>query len=289
MCNQMFQYAFGYVLAKKYGDMLVFDVDFYANQPGHVGKRGVIGKNYYPNLSMLELCTRPTLVKIFENKYISHLIRYHSGGMFLLPGVHFMMERLHKYYKCIPYKVGTNNYYDGSWQTARYFAEYSDEIRREFSPNDEVQQKVTCWRKSILAKNCIAVHIRRGDYMNKINQATLHEGNVIGDVEYYLRAIHYMKQHVEYPVFCFFSDDIEWCKETFSKKLPYAVFVENSGKQAAMLDLFSIAECEHGIMSPSTFSWWGNWLRDHRRDSIVIGPKGEYSNEYFMNENWIKM
>ena len=33
----------------------------------------------------------------------------------------------------------------------------------------------------------------------------------------------------------------------------------------------------------------GNWLRDHGRDSIVIGPKGEYSNEYFMNENWIKM
>lgn len=289
MCNQMFQYAFGYALARKNKETLCFDVDFYANQPGHVGKRGVVGEEQFPYLSSLKTASRPTSVKPFENKYVSHLIRYNSGCVITLPGVRFMMEKLHLYYENVPYKAGKNNYYDGYWQTARYFSDYAEDIRHEFTPNDEVRSKVETWRKSISAKDCVAVHIRRGDYLNKINQGTLHEGNVIGDVDYYLRAISYMKDQLKEPTFCFFSDDIQWCKDTFADKVDNVIFVENSGKGAAMLDLFSIAQCEHGIMSPSTFSWWGNWLRDPAKDSIVIGPKGDHSNEYFIDGSWIKM
>ena len=39
MCKQMFQYAFGYAIAKRYNDDLAFDVDFYENQPVHVGNK----------------------------------------------------------------------------------------------------------------------------------------------------------------------------------------------------------------------------------------------------------
>lgn len=289
MCNQMFQYAFGYALAKKHKDQLVFDADFYANQPGHVGKRGVMGVGQLPNLSLLKTVPRPTCIKPFENKYVSHLIRYNYGCVITLPCVHFMMEKLHRFYEEVPYKAGKNNYYDGYWQTARYFADYTEDIRHEFTPNEEVRSKVESWRKGISAQDCVAVHIRRGDYLNKINQGTLHEGNVIGDVDYYLRAISYMKEQLDNPMFCFFSDDIQWCRETFSDKVENVIFVENSGKGAAMLDLFSIAQCEHGIMSPSTFSWWGNWLRDPAKKSIVIGPKGDHSNIYFIDGTWLKM
>ena len=40
-------------------------------------------------------------------------------------------------------------------------------------------------------------------------------------------------------------------------------------------------------MSPSTFSWWGNWLRKDKNGSIVVAPKGEYSNEYFLEKSWL--
>ena len=36
LCNQMFQYAFGYALSKEKGDKLFFDVDFFLNQPKYV-------------------------------------------------------------------------------------------------------------------------------------------------------------------------------------------------------------------------------------------------------------
>ena len=289
MCNQMFQYAFGFALAHKYEEKLGFDFDFYNNQPGFVGKRKVICQDQFPLLSKLQVAERPFMVKLFENKYISHLLRYNCGCKLSLPGkVSFMMEKLHKYYALLPYQSGRINYYDGYWQTARYFKSYEEEIKREFTPKAEIANKVKEWRKQVESDSCVAVHIRRGDYLNKINQKTLHGGNVIGDVDYYLRAIDYMKNHLDKPKFCFFSDDIEWCKQTFTKESIDALFVENKGADAALLDLYSIAECDHGIMSPSSFSWWGNWLRT-KRNGIVIGPKGEHSNEYFIDDDWIAL
>ena len=289
MCNQMFQYAFGYALAKKHNDKLVFDVDFYANQPGHVGKRGVMGKEQFPNISHLEFISRPAFAKPFENKYLSHLIRYNTGIDISLFGNHFKMEKLHRYENNVKYNSGDINYYDGYWQTERYFLEYAEDIRKEFLPTPEVRNTVMAWRNNISASNCIAVHIRRGDYLNKINQSSLKQGNVIGDIDYYMRAIAYMQERIINPVFCFFSDDIPWCKEMFAEKLPKSIFVENNGKNAALLDLFSIAQCEHGIMSPSTFSWWCNWLRNPQKRGFVIYPAGNYYDDFISNKEWIEI
>lgn len=289
MCNQMFQYAFGYALAKKYNDELCFDIEFYENQPGHVSKRKVISQKEFPKLSWLKFSSRPSVVKPFENKYISHIIRYNWGCNFRLPGLHFIMEKLHKYYDGISYIQQVPNYYDGYWQSAKYFQEYEEEIRREFSPTEKVLEVVGKWRTSIPSDNCVAVHVRRGDYLNKINKRGLKSGDVIGDVQYYLRAIDYINSKIENAGFCFFSDDIEWCRNTFGSVVNKAVFVENKGKNAAIIDLFSIASCEHGIMSPSTFSWWGNWLRAKKQNSIVIVPKGDYSCKEFFDDNWIKL
>lgn len=289
MCNQLFQYAFGYALAKKYKDELCFDVDFYKNQPGHVGKRKIISQNEFPQLSMLNISARPSIVKPFENKYISHIIRYNWGCNLRLPSLRFMMEKIRNYYPYIPYHEQECNYYDGYWQTAKYFQKYEEDIRRELSPTEDVQEVVNKWRVSVASDNCVAVHIRRGDYLNKINKRSLKNGDVIGDVQYYLAAIDYINVRIENAVFCFFSDDIEWCRKTFSSVVNKAVFVENKGKNAAIIDLYSIASCEHGIMSPSTFSWWGNWLRVKKDNSIVIVPKGNYACKEFFDDNWIKM
>lgn len=290
MCNQMFQYAFGYALAKEHRDELCFDVDFYKNQPGHVAKRKVISQNEFPGLSMLNFSPRPSVIKFFENKYISHIIRYNFGCNFRLPGIHFMMERLRKFYDNIPYRQDVSiNFYDGYWQSAKYIQKYEEEIRQEFTPSKEVQEAINKWRKSVASDNCVAVHVRRGDYLNKINNKSFKDNNVIGNVQYYLRAIDYVISKIENAVFCFFSDDIEWCRKTFESVVDKAVFVENKGKNAAILDLFSIASCEHGIMSPSTFSWWGNWLRIRKRNSIVVVPNGNYASKDFFDENWVKM
>lgn len=286
MCNQMFQYAFGYALAKKHNDELCFDIEFYENQPGHVGKRKVISQKEFPLLSEIKTVNRSWSVEILENKYILHLLRYTRGCNLVVPPYKLVVEKLHKHYDDIPYNKQMINFYDGYWQSDAYFCDLEEELREQFTPSLSVQKKVREWRATIGNSCCVAVHIRRGDYLSKVNQGKITTTN---DNEYYLKAFNIAKQRLTNPTFCFFSDDIEWCKETFSKVLKNVVFVENQSSDAALIDLFSIAECEHGIMSPSTFSWWGNWLRNPNKEGLVIYPKGDYSDKFITNPHWIEV
>lgn len=286
MCNQMFEYAFGYVLARKHADKLCFDVDFYCNQPSYVGKRNLISKRQFPAIG--DICTmgRTFPIQLFENKYINHIIRYNWGGDIRIGKLNIFIERLHRHYSPVPYHKNLNNYYDGYWQSPEYFKGYEAEIRRLFTPSNEIMHQVHEWRKSIDSHCCVAVHIRRGDYLNAINKG---KKNTTDNNSYYLKAINIMQQKLKNPVFCFFSDDITWCHETFSAILPNSVFVTSKSSDAALFDLFAIAECDHGIMSPSTFSWWGNWLRDASKSSIVIYPEGNYADKFITNNNWIQL
>lgn len=286
MCNQMFEYAFGYVLARKQDDNLRFDVDFYGNQPSHVGKRELIGKEQFPAIGDIDTQGRSFPVRFFENRYINHLIRYNFGCNIRIGKLNILIERLHRYYSPVPYKRNVNNYYDGYWQSPDYFKGYEEEIRRLFTPSNEIMNQIHEWRKSINSHCCVAVHVRRGDFLNEINKG---KKNTTDDNSYYLKAIDIMQQKLEHPVFCFFSDDIAWCHKTFSAMLPNSIFVNRKCRDAALFDLFAIAQCEHGIMSPSTFSWWGNWLRDSGRQTIVIYPEGIYADKFITNDEWIQL
>lgn len=286
MCNQMFQYAFGYVLAKKNNDKLRFDVDFYDNQPSHVGKRKLINQEQFPALDNLSIVNRPFIIRLFEHKYVNHLIRYNFGCNIRIGKHNIVIERLHKHYSLVPYKKGIDNFYDGYWQSAEYFKDEEDEIRRLFTPSDEILNQIKHWRKNINSDCCIAVHIRRGDYLNSINKG---KKNTIDNNSYYLQAIDIMQKKFDNPIFCFFSDDINWCRETFGDMLPTAVFVNNNCSDPALFDIYAIANCDHGIMSASTFSWWGNWLRNPNKQSVVIYPESNYAEKLISNNDWIQL
>ena len=286
MCNQMFQYAFGYALAKKHNDRLVFDVDFYANQPGHVGKRGVIGQEQFPALKGMQFKNRSFILKLLENKYLLYLVRYSFGLSLNLNRLFFIVEKNHKYYEIVPYKKSTITFYDGYWQSQDYFIEFNDDIRAVFEPHPEICRLAKNWRASIANPNCVAVHVRRGDYLNPNNKKSLGAEGVVDNVKYYQDAINIIKEKYPEAMFCFFSDDIAWCKTKFSS-LSNVLFVENNCKNAALVDLVSISYCEHGIMSQSSFSWWGNWLRKNVKNTMVICPKANPGNENYFLDNWI--
>ena len=81
------------------------------------------------------------------------------------------MEKIHNFYPQISHRDDVDNYYDGYWQTGLYFdfENVVDELKYEFTPSEEVLKKVKTWRDSIDSSNCVAVHIRRGDYLSKVN------------------------------------------------------------------------------------------------------------------------
>ena len=121
--------------------------------------------------------------------------------------------------------------------------------------------------------NSVAVHIRRGDYLNGVNRNTFY----IPSVDWYRSAIMKIKEHVPSPVFYFFSDDLQWVQEQFSD-MRDVVFVEGNKGSNSYRDMQLMAACKHAIIANSTFSWWGAWLNSNKQ-KVIIAPSKYYLDE----------
>ena len=283
LCNQMFQYAYGYAMGRTYNEDVHFDTDFYKNQPKYVDSRTLDICSFF-TLPYFDVDDRPKQVKLFQNRILSNIVRrmdfFHcqlSGNIF------YVREREHTYSDHVPYCKGKNNFYDGYWQSEKYFADYAEDIRRIFEPSAECKEKIQNWMKPYIGKNTVAVHIRRGD-MEGRNEGYSEKAIM----DYYHRAMKTMREKVSDCVFVVFSDAIPWCKEHISHEYGEVVFQDQN--LGGLFDLMGIAACKHGVMSQSTFSWWGNWLGDKDQSArIVIAPKGEYLNNEFIPARWIKV
>ena len=105
----------------------------------------------------------------------------------------------------------------------------------------------------------MSVHVRRGDYL-KLS----HIYRILNE-DYYNTALKKFEHHT--PVFI--SDDIDWCKNTFSD-LDNAVFVEN---ETQFVDMCVMTMCNAHIIANSSFSWWGAWLGGGK----TIAPKNWFT------------
>lgn len=158
-------------------------------------------------------------------------------------------------------QINNDLYFEGFWQNILYFNNVRDKVLDDFvffvndNKNKEFLERNT-------AENLVAVHIRRGDYLmsNSIN---------ICNKNYYEDALNYMMNHTQNPLFVFFSDDIEWCKKEFANYK--AEFVDWNIKENSYKDMFLMSQCNHFVISNSTFSWWGAMLSKNI-NAIKISP-----------------
>jgi hypothetical protein len=173
--------------------------------------------------------------------------------------------------------IATNRYYPhcrtnkktkhvhGIWQSEKYFANYSETIRKELRVITPISEKNQIMIKEMQSCNSVAIHFRLGEYVeNKTNRELVH----ICTEEYYKRGMCYIAEHTLNPVFYIFSNDIQWIKNNI--KFDYPVkFVDNNNP--GYEDLRLMYNCRHFIIANSTFSWWGSYLSDNK-DKIVVAP-----------------
>ena len=166
------------------------------------------------------------------------------------PGLHAVIieEEVFHYHE-LPFKEewrDGNIMLQGYWQSEKYFAGLRQEILNLFAFK---------WQSK---PGVVSVHVRRTDYLRWKNK---HPRVPVEWIR------HAMSQFPGYR-FEFYSDDIEWCVQTFGKRKDSSF---SRGKNEVE-DLESMSGCDHHICSASTFSWWGAWLNrnPHKR---VIMPK----------------
>ena len=153
-----------------------------------------------------------------------------------------------------PFTISDDTSIEGYFQSYKYFEDFKQEILNDFTFKNHILEK--CLAQISNYTNPVAIHIRRGDYVN-------HPGLWNITPEYIQEALSYFSDD-EYT-FLIFSDDIEWCKQIFPEGV---VFIE--GNQFEDLCLMSL--CDHNVISNSSYSWWGAYLNQNENKK-VIAPK----------------
>lgn len=145
-----------------------------------------------------------------------------------------------------------------------------DEIERafQFPPFNTVKNQE--FAEFLDSCNAVFIHARRGDMLSA-NGWCYKYG-------YFRRAVEYIKEYVDNPVFVFFTNtgSIDWCKENantfgldYSKDKVF--FVDWNTGEDSYRDMQLMSHCKHGITTNSTFGWWGAYFIKNP-NKITISP-----------------
>jgi hypothetical protein len=251
--NQLFQYAAGLAVAQGQADQVAVDTSYYWY---------VRNRRYVLDL----LGFRPKRISFFTHPLEAVLSWPLIGEiwqkMYLLFG-RYQVVREQEVGSLMPITKNPpqNTYLSGFWQQLSYVELQKKSLFQHLSfPkfNSEVEKKLA---QKISSTRSVAVHVRRGDYVN-------HSTFRVASPEYYQQAFEYISKRVKQPHFFIFSDDIVWCKAHFGEPANMT-FVEGVDDEVSELHLMST--CQHHVMANSTFSWWGAVLAPQSK--IVIAPK----------------
>ena len=264
--NQMFQYAFYLRLRSRYPhSFYFFDID--RSQKVHYGfeldkifkinsEKSIIGYR-----RLYSIC--PFLGRVFKSVDQNYFCQF--DGAYLKGG--YPLAR-----------------YNGYWQSEDYFKPIERVVREAFVFREELISKKTKEEAYLLDNsNSVAIHVRRGDYLNQLDLYGL------CSKAYYDEAITYIRERVPNPKFVFFSDDIEWVKEHISCE--GATYVDWNTSIDSWQDMYLMSCCKHNIIANSSFSWWGAWLNTNK-DKIVIAPEPwvNFSRDYdIVPKEWIRI
>lgn len=171
----------------------------------------------------------------------------------------------------------------GSFESEKYFAGCEEELRKHFQPKKPLQDYNRELMDVIKNNNSIAISIRRGDF---VDDARIKSTYFVCDKAYYEKAIAFIKDKIDTPVFILFSNDIEWAKQNI--KIEGCQCYYESGKDEVWETMRLMSSCKHFIISNSTMHWWAQYLSTNP-DKIIVAPSRWYNDDFrsqIFQDNW---
>ena len=280
--NQMFQYSFAKLLERLSSEEVKIDMSSYDS---------VINDEV----------RKPRLLKYNISLEIATLREINSKRIFLpkrnplnaQDKVKIMLERIfnHNYYfesdraYRNPQKILKYSYFDGQWQSWRYFSDIEKEIKNEFHPNYKLNVNTLRLQEIMKNQESVFIGIRRGDYLTEQK----HYGS-FGQA-YYNAAIHKINSITKNPVFYIFSNDIPWVKQNLNFGKNIAIYREKEDIIDDFEELQLMSSCKHAIIGNSTFHWWGAWLNDNINKTIIAPQNWFFDNKSIdiVPSTWLRM
>jgi hypothetical protein len=267
--NQMFIYAFGLAVAQASGKKIYFDwLGYEEGVSGFIKRLRVSVKKRTRNV--LGCAQTVQLEEIFGIK-LKRAPWFSMGWVGICRRMLYIREsEVSSFPQLINIlKSNKNIYLDGYWQLEDYFSGVEENVRNVFCLSRHLSPGATSLCNLIKQSISVAVHVRRGDYID--NPETAAEHNICG-VGFYRQAIDWVKSNVAEPKIFIFSDDIKWCIRNLSDLADDIVFVDYDRKTALPeTDIELMMSCTHFIIANSSYSWWAAWLGESK-NKIVVAP-----------------
>ena len=257
--NQMFQYAAGRRAAIHNNTQLKLDISYYNNQIDATPRRYEL--NIFPIKA--RVCS-----KLESEVYgVVRKVASMFGGTIPYLNQLYVKQKDHNFDKKI-LNVGKYAYLDGWWARVGYFNDIESTIREDFRFLPSLKGHNLLLATKIKNHQSVSVHLRRGDY---VTDNVTNKFHGVSSEGYYKKAISYIKNKEDNPVFFIFSDDIKWCKDNFT--IPHkTIYIDVNSPDKGFEDMRLMSLCKHNIIANSSFSWWGAWLNNNP-GKIVIAPR----------------
>jgi hypothetical protein len=252
--NQLFQYAIGRRIALDHTRPLVLDLHWYHDIPAGSTPRE-------------ELLSRLNIVASFANSHgdpaalaaLAPAAQRHWTSWWRSP-LRVVKERAAFRYDERPLRPPARNqtlYLDGYWQSYRYFEPVREVLVGEIAPRDPLPDVYRDIAARIRASNSVMLHVRRGDYVHSASAAA-----VLGalPLDYYARALQWLKSRVDAPVMFVFSDDLDWAREHLDTGCDTVYVAGDASAYDVVHELSLMSQCKHQIIANSSLSWWAAWL-----------------------------
>ena len=274
--NQMFQYAFGLYLAKKHQTQLALDLSCYQTGPQH----GYMLDRFRISAEPLNLESSRRIPK-----------RYRTVASNWLPD--WLRPNVLRRVKERPFgfdekylNASDNTYLVGYWQSERFFEGLRNTLLNQFTVVAGLSDSSQRLIDRMQSAPSIALHIRRGDYVNNTATARIYEQL---SLEYYQASFHsFAARHDRVQAFVF-SNDLPWCHEHLRLSSP-THFVDHTCQHSAHEDLIMMSHAACNVIANSTFSWWAAYL-NNRDDRTTFAPArwfrpGTLNGEHLLLSEW---
>ena len=281
--NQMFAYAFARALALRNDDELLLDTSSgFVDDP--YGRVYCLNKYQidFPEASGLDLRTDQIGSMARRLKKLANLNRDLSKATYVvepkdpafMPEIAAMDTRSREVY------------FKGYWQTPKYFEDFADQIRRDFTvlaPLDEYTQKI---QQAMAGCDAIGLHARRLHQVHAGQEASGPRTDIDQiPVDYYRTAVEKMTRGLANPhLFCF-GDAKDWLHENLDFDMPMTIVEGRGGDEWAYQDIHLISQCQRFAIANSSFSWWGAWLSNAPNKEIYYPRPKSWS--WFWNRDII--
>lgn len=176
-----------------------------------------------------------------------------------------------------------NLWLDGTWQTERYFEDFSDEVSTELCPAPPRAHHFLNMAEKMRSCRSVAVGVRLYEEVDKLERSGV--GGVT-PLEFYRFAAQRLppgSDEREYFVFCtHHSDEIKYLQ--LPGQTHWITPEEGYGGDVDCLWLMS--QCQDYVISNSSYYWWAAWLGERRNRDATVVASTQFINRDSVPNRW---